>query len=173
MPTYSPTRAGTKPPPPSPDKRWRIVDTTMRRHGYTATALIEVLHTAQECFGYLDSVTMRYVAACLRVPLSKVYGVATFYHYFTLKPPGRHTCVVCLGTACYVKGAADLLSAIERQTEVHAGQTTQDGNISLLQARCLGSCGIAPVAVFDGHVIGHCEPGAALARIADWSDHDA
>ena len=158
-----------QPPAPSPDKRWRIVDATMRRHGYHRHALIESLHSAQECFGYLDETGLRYVAASLRVPLSKVYGVATFYHFFTLKPPGRHACVVCMGTACYIKGAADLLEAIERTYHVKGGQTTEDAQLSVLTARCIGSCSLAPVAVFDGEVIGRLDRGALLERIDQWS----
>ncbi|MCU0482366.1 MAG: NAD(P)H-dependent oxidoreductase subunit E, partial [Anaerolineae bacterium] len=98
--------------PPSDDKRWRIVNATMRRHGYTPRGLIETLNTVQQSFGYLDEAALRYVAAALHVPLSKAYGVATFYHFFTLKPGGRHTCVVCMGTACYIKGSAHLLEAL-------------------------------------------------------------
>src|SRR4051812_8132950 len=99
---------------PSTDKRWRIVEATMRRHGYDEDALIESLHTAQESFGYLDDSALKYVAAALHVPVSKVYGVATFYHFFTLRPPGEHSCVVCMGTACYIKGAQRLLDQFER-----------------------------------------------------------
>ena len=91
---------------PSDDKRWKIVEATARRHGREPHALIETLHTVQECFGYLDETALRFVAGSLRVPLSRVYGAATFYHFFTLKPKGKHTCVVCTGTACYIKGAA-------------------------------------------------------------------
>ena len=103
-----------KPAPPSDDKRWRIVNATMRRHGHRPNALIETLHTVQEAFGFLDEDGLRYVALSLRAPLSRVYGAATFYHFFTLKPPGEHTCVVCTGTACYIKGAAALLDAVKR-----------------------------------------------------------
>jgi bidirectional [NiFe] hydrogenase diaphorase subunit len=157
------------PAPPTTDKRWRIVEATMRRHGYTANALIESLHSAQECFGYLDEIGLRYVAASLHVPLSKVYGVATFYHFFTLKPPGRHTCVVCMGTACYIKGAAELLKTIEQRYGITEGQTTEDAMLSLLTARCLGSCGLAPVAVIDGEVAGRIERDQLIERIGDWS----
>jgi hypothetical protein len=90
---------------PSADKRWKIVDATARRYGREPHALIETLHTVQESFGYLDETALRYVAGSLKLPLSRVYGVATFYHFFTLKPKGKHTCVVCTGTACYIKGA--------------------------------------------------------------------
>src|SRR6201993_1091531 len=106
-----------KPAPPSQDKRWKLVDATMRRTGQQSRSLIETLHTVQEAFGYLDTDALRYVAKSLRVPLSRAYGVATFYHFFTLKPAGRHTCVVCMGTACYIKGAPKLLSTV--QNELH------------------------------------------------------
>src|SRR5579864_3106602 len=122
------------PPLPSADKRWKMVEATARRHGREPHALIETLHTVQECFGYLDDVALRFVAATLRVPLSRVYGAATFYHFFTLKPQGKHTCVVCTGTACYIKGASALLSAIERQHSIQPGQTTADGELSLVTA---------------------------------------
>ncbi len=165
--------ATAKPPMPSADKRWRIVDATMRRHGYVGHALIESLHSAQECFGYLDKTGLRFIAGSLHVPLSKAYGVATFYHFFTLKPPGEHTCVVCLGTACYIKGAHELLTSIERAYDVKAGETTNDGKLSVLTARCLGSCGLAPAAVFDGEVVGRLAPDDVLARVGKWDGHGA
>ena len=102
--------AQVKPPVPSDDKRWRIVETRMRRLGYRPDALIETLHSAQEAFGYIDDDAMRYVGDSLRVPPSTVFGVATFYHHFTLKPQGEHTCVVCTGTACFINGAAGVRS---------------------------------------------------------------
>lgn len=152
--------------PPSEDKRWKIVDTTMRRNGYVSSALIEALHSAQEAFGYLDEAALRYVAASLHVPPSKVYGVATFYHFFTMRPPGKHTCVVCTGTACYIKGAGALLQALDKDLGIKQGETTADGEISVLTARCLGSCSLAPAAVFDGQVAGNLEPDAMMERIA-------
>ena len=91
--------------PPSDDKRWKIVQATMRRQGYVPGTLIEALHSVQEAFGFLDDGALRFVSTSLHVPPSKVYRVATFYHFFTMRPPGRHTCVVCTGTACYIKGA--------------------------------------------------------------------
>jgi bidirectional [NiFe] hydrogenase diaphorase subunit len=140
--------------PPSDDKRWKLVDGTTRRHGREPFALIEVLHTVQETFGYLTDDALRYVAESLRVPYSKVYGVATFYHFFTMKPPGDHTCVVCTGTACYIKGAAGLIDAVHQEAGIEPGKTTKDGKVSLLTARCLGACGLAPAVVFDGDVSG-------------------
>lgn len=154
--------------PPSDDKRWKIVDGTMRRYGHEPQALIEVLHTVQETFGFLSDEALHYVAASLRVPPSKAYGVATFYHFFTLKPPGEHTCVVCTGTACYIKGAAALLSAVHEVAGIREGETTADGKLSLLTARCLGSCGLAPVAVFDGLVAGKVTPESIRQHTAEY-----
>jgi bidirectional [NiFe] hydrogenase diaphorase subunit len=150
---------------PSNDKRWKIVEATARRHGKEAHALIETLHTVQECFGYLDETALRYVANILCVPLSRVYGAATFYHFFTLKPKGKHTCVVCTGTACYIKGAPALLTAIEKRYGIKPGETTADDQLSVLTARCLGSCGLAPAAVLDGAVLGKIAADHLLDRI--------
>jgi bidirectional [NiFe] hydrogenase diaphorase subunit len=162
-----------KPEPPSADKRWKLVDATVRRHGAAGHALIESLHTVQESFGYLDEVALKYVASALHLPLSKVYGVATFYQFFTLKPQGQHTCVVCMGTACYIKGAPNLLEAVAETHGVKPGQTTPDNALSLLTARCVGSCGIAPAVVFDGSVVGKVDRGEILSRIEKWTKPQA
>jgi bidirectional [NiFe] hydrogenase diaphorase subunit len=156
-----------RPDPPSDDKRWKLVDVTMRRNGYTGHALIETLHTVQSSFGYIDDVAMRYVGQSLGLPLSKVYGVATFYHLFSLKPQGRHSCVVCTGTACYIKGAGDLLDGIQQRFQVGPGETTSDDRISVLSARCLGACGLAPAAVVNGQVLGKVETKGLLARLEE------
>ena len=153
--------------PPSDDKRWRIVQATMQRNGFERDGLIETLHTVQESFGYLDDDSLRYVAASLNAPLSQVFGVSTFYHLFSLKPAGRHACVVCLGTACYINGMPALLKEIEQRYGIKAGETTADGHLSLLTARCLGACGLAPVAVFDGNIAGKLEMGEALQRLEE------
>jgi bidirectional [NiFe] hydrogenase diaphorase subunit len=160
------------PSPPSDDKRWRIVNATMRRHGHQPHSLIETLHTVQESFGYLEKTALQYVAASLRVPLSRAYGVATFYHFFNLKPQGKHACVICMGTACYIKGAASLMAAVKETARVQPGETTADGKLSLLSARCLGSCGLAPAAVFDGEVAGNLTVPQVLARIKGWINYD-
>ncbi|HUK19623.1 MAG TPA: bidirectional hydrogenase complex protein HoxE [Bryobacteraceae bacterium] len=158
--------------PPSSDKRWKMVEATARRHGREPHALIETLHTVQETFGYLDEVALRFVAAVLRVPLSRVYGAATFYHFFTLKPKGKHTCVVCTGTACYIKGAPKLLEGIEKTYGIKPGETTADNELSVLTARCLGSCGLAPAAVLDGAVLGKIGSDELLARLRKGIRHD-
>jgi bidirectional [NiFe] hydrogenase diaphorase subunit len=163
----------SKQTPPSLDKRWRLVDATMRRLGNHSRGLIETLHTVQETFGYLDEGALRYVAISLRVPLSRAYGVATFYQFFTLKPAGEHTCVVCMGTACYIKGAPQLLSAMQRDLEIKPGETTADGKVSLLTARCLGSCGLAPAVVYDHEAAGKVSPTDLRDRIKKWARNDS
>lgn len=160
-----------RPTPPNQDKRWRLIDATMRRLGHSSRGLIETLHTVQEAFGYLDEDALKYVAGSLRVPLSRAYGVATFYHFFTLKPAGEHTCVVCMGTACYIKGAPLLLEALQKDLGIAPGETTPDGRVSLLTARCLGSCGLAPAVVYDREVAGKVAPRALRERLSQWSAH--
>ncbi len=160
------------PSPPSEDKRWRIVNATMRRLGYRSDSLIETLHTTQEAFGYLDDTALDFVAESLSVPMSKVYGVATFYHFFNMKPQGKHTCVVCTGTACYIKNAGGVLNAVSKKANVEPGDTSEDGKVSLLTARCLGACGLAPAVVLDGEVLGNLEPEDVEARVERWLDDD-
>jgi bidirectional [NiFe] hydrogenase diaphorase subunit len=138
----------------------------MRRSGDDAHALIETLHSVQESFGYLDDESLRYVAKSLRTPLSKVYGVATFYHFFTLKPQGEHSCVVCTGTACHIKGSDFLLSALRGRFGIGPGETTVDNKLSVISARCIGSCGLAPAVVLDGNVIGNLSSQALIERTA-------
>lgn len=155
------------------DRRWKMVNRTMRLHGNEPHALIETLHTVQESFGFLDLDALKYVAEALHVPLSQVYGVATFYHFFSLKPPGEHTCVVCLGTACYIGGAPGIIDGIRQNFGVGPGETTPDGKISMVSARCLGSCGLAPAVVFDGQVAGKMNPPAVVEKLGRWAHHDS
>jgi bidirectional [NiFe] hydrogenase diaphorase subunit len=161
--------AFTPPPLPSDDKRWKIVNGTMRRNGFARHALIETLHTVQSSFGYLDDDAIRFVARSLRVPLSQAYGVVTFYHYFSLKPPGKHTATICIGTACYIKGADKLVEAAEKRLGVPQGQTTNDGQISLMTARCVGACSRAPVVLYDGEVVGEMTPELVLEQLERWA----
>ncbi|MGF1515668.1 MAG: bidirectional hydrogenase complex protein HoxE [Elainellaceae cyanobacterium] len=147
------------------DKRLRKLEATLKRYQHQPDALIEVLHTAQELFGYLDTDCLLHIAQSMRLPPSQVYGVATFYHFFSLAPKGVHSCIVCMGTACYVKGAAQLLSTLEQTTGVQPGETTPDGQLSLITARCLGACGIAPAVVFDDQLEGHQTPTTVGDRL--------
>ena len=165
-------QAYTMPPLPSDDKRWKIVNGTMRRHGFARSALIETLHTVQSSFGYLDDVAIKFVSKSLKVPPSQAYGVVTFYHFFSLKPPGKHTCTVCTGTACYIKGADKLVADAERSLAIKTGQTTPDGNISLTTARCVGACGRAPVALMDGELVGKVESPVILEQFGRWAANE-
>jgi bidirectional [NiFe] hydrogenase diaphorase subunit len=157
-----------KPAHPSGDNRFKLLDRAITKHQGRGDALIEVLHAAQGIFGYLERDLLIYVARKLRLPLSRVYGVATFYHYFSLKPKGEHTFVLCTGTACYVKGAGEIQKAVECHCGTKFGNTTADNKVSLVSARCVGSCGLAPVAVLDNDVSGKLTPDSAVRKIADW-----
>ena len=156
-----------RPPLPSDDKRWKLVNATMRRNGYAGDALIETLHSVQDAFGFLDESSLRFVAASLDVPLSKVFGVATFYHLFMLEPKGRHACVVCTGTACYIKGAGGLVESIQEHFDVAPGETSEDNRLSVLTARCVGACGLAPAVVLDGDVLGKLNGADLVARLEE------
>jgi bidirectional [NiFe] hydrogenase diaphorase subunit len=137
----------------------------MRRMGDRPSALIEALHAAQEAFGYLDTDALNFVGDTLGVPHSRVYGVATFYSFFTLKPQGRHTCVVCTGTACYINGANDILEEIESRLGIRPKQTTADDRISLLTARCIGACSLAPAVMIDGEAQGKVKADELVAQL--------
>lgn len=151
------------------EKRRRMIIATMRKNGYTPDALIETLHTVQNAYGYLDSAELRFVASELHLPQSLVYGVATFYHAFTLKPEGHHRCILCQGTACYIKGSQAILQAVTKAYQIAPGETTEDGEISLLTARCLGSCSLAPAAILDEEVVGNLTPERTLATLKGWT----
>lgn len=150
------------------DERWRAVDAEMLQLGHAPDALIEVLHVVQERFGYLDADALRYVSSSLGVPLSRVYGVATFYSFFTLTPPGEHTCVVCIGTACHIDGSPAILDGVERSLHIRPGDTTEDGKVSLAAARCIGTCSLAPLVVLDGAVHGRATPDDVVASLEAW-----
>ncbi|MGF1583214.1 MAG: bidirectional hydrogenase complex protein HoxE [Gemmataceae bacterium] len=153
---------------PSGDKRFKLLEVAMKRHQFQQHALIEILHKAQELFGYLEPDLLYFIGRHLKLPPSKVYGVATFYNFFSLKPPGKHTCVICTGTACYVKGAEVLLDAVSNEFQVAAEETTEDGQVSLLTARCIGACGIAPAVVLDGTIKGQLTSELLLEDTKGW-----
>jgi len=132
---------------------------------YPDSYLIAVLHKVQGLFGYLPREVMDQVADLMQIPTAHIWGVATFYHYFNLKPIGKHTISVCLGTACYVKGAAEILEAIKRELGIQVGQTTEDMMFTLQEARCLGACGIAPVIMIDDKIYGELDAKKVVAVI--------
>jgi bidirectional [NiFe] hydrogenase diaphorase subunit len=147
------------------DPRFKRLTVTMASYGRHPSALIQTLHQAQELYGYLSLPLLHAIATEFRMPPSRVYGVATFYHFFRLKPPGKHHCVVCLGTACYVKGGQKVLEAITQTFKLKTGETTPDGKLSLQTVRCIGSCGLAPLVLFDGEVLARVDPGKAPALL--------
>lgn len=120
--------------------------------------LINVLHRAQEIFGYLPDEVLEFVSMKLAVPRSTVYGVVTFYHFFSRVPKGRHTVSVCLGTACYVRGGNAVYERVMKALGIKPGETTQDGRFSLDLVRCVGACGLAPVVVIDKDTYGRSTP---------------
>jgi NADP-reducing hydrogenase subunit HndA len=121
-------------------------------------SLIPVLQKAQEIFGYLPLVVQKQIADGLKVPLSRIYGVATFYAQFTLKPRGEHTIGLCMGTACYVRGAKNIMQKVKDELGIDVGDTTEDRKFTLEATRCLGCCGLAPVMMIDENVYGRLTP---------------
>ncbi len=152
---------------PSGDERYLSIDRTMEQCKYEKDSLLEVLNAAQEVFGYLSKDLLIYISNQLNVPMSQVYGVATFYHAFTFEPQGEHNCITCKGTACHVKGADRIIEALSEEFNIAAGETTPDGLFSLTIARCVGSCGLAPVIVLDGQIYGKETPETAKMRVLE------
>ena len=127
--------------------------------------LISVLHKVQGHFGWLGREQIDAVAQLMRIPQAKVTGVATFYHYFRLKPRGRFMVHVCLGTACYVKGASEIAERLKEELGIDFGETSKDGMFSLENSRCLGTCGLAPVVMIDEEVHGKVKPEQVRALL--------
>ncbi|WFD11649.1 NADH-quinone oxidoreductase subunit NuoE [Tepidibacter hydrothermalis] len=117
-------------------------------------ALIEVLHTAQHIFGYLPKDVQLFISKKLNIPSSKVFGVVSFYSYFTTKPRGEYVINICLGTVCFVKGADKIMEKFEQELNIKCGETTPDGKFTLEGLRCVGACGLAPVVVVNEKVYG-------------------
>jgi len=152
---------------PSGDSRFELLDKKLKRVRFQQDQLIEILHDAQSVFGYLSEDVLFYVARSLGLPPSRVFGVATFYHLFNLEPTGEHSCTVCMGTACYVKGADEIVARVAEEYGIEPGGTTEDGRLTLTSARCIGSCGLAPVVLVDGEVLSHETPESTLAAIRE------
>ncbi len=135
------------------------------QHKNVPGALMPVLQGAQGIFGCVSEDVQKYIADGLNVPLSEVYGVATFYAQFSLQPKGKYLISVCLGTACYVKGSQSVLDKLSEILEIPVGSTTPDGIFTLEATRCLGACGLAPVMMINGEVYGRLTPDAVPAII--------
>lgn len=136
------------------DQLDNFIDSLETRKG----ALIQVLHHAQGIFGFLPKEVQLYIAKALNVAPSKVYGVVSFYSYFTTEPRGEYKISVCLGTVCFVKGADKILAQFEKELGIKSGETTKDLKFSLEGLRCVGACGLAPVVVVNGKVYGQVKP---------------
>ncbi|MDP4262817.1 MAG: bidirectional hydrogenase complex protein HoxE [Bacteroidota bacterium] len=139
---------------PKTDPRVKLIAAKMKKENYKPDALIEILHTAQNAYGYLPKEVLAYITKSLHLPPSRVFSTVTFYHFFSLKSKGEHTCIVCTGTACYVKGAQAILNRLEQKYSLKPGQVTPDNKLGIQVARCIGACGLAPAVVIDNDVQG-------------------
>jgi bidirectional [NiFe] hydrogenase diaphorase subunit len=147
------------------DNRRLLLEKVLKEHNYQENALLEILHRAQEIYGYLDKDLLMDISGSLNLPPSHVYGVATFYSYFKLRKPGEHVVTGCLGTACYVKGVEQIMQAVEEEFNIKRGGSTKDGKLSLLVTRCIGACAMAPTIVVDDEVIGKATKEIVIAKI--------
>jgi bidirectional [NiFe] hydrogenase diaphorase subunit len=147
------------------DPRLKLIAAKIKKENHKPDALIEILHTAQNAYGYLPKNVLAYITKALKLPPSRVYSNVTFYHFFSLKSKGEHTCLVCTGTACYVKGAQALLDTIEKDLALKPGQVTADNKLGVQVARCIGACGLAPAVVLDEEVQGKIKPEEIIAKI--------
>lgn len=132
--------------------------------------LINVLHKTQESFGYLPAEVQEVVAQELKMSVAKVYGVVTFYSFFTMLPKGKHPISICTGTACYVRGADNVLQEFKRQLNIEVGQTTGDGKFSLSCLRCVGACGLAPVVQVGDKTYGRVSPEGVKEILAEYAE---
>jgi len=137
---------------PQDDPRVKQLNIKIKKEGFKPDALIEILHNAQNSYGYLPLNVLQYISKVLKLPPSRVFGTVSFYHFFSMKSKGEHTCLVCTGTACYVKGAQKLLDSIENKFSLKQGQVSEDGRLGVQAARCIGACGLAPAVIVDNEV---------------------
>lgn len=135
-----------------------------------ASELINVLHKAQGIFGYLPAEVQEIIAHELKISVAKVFGVVSFYSFFTMTPKGKHPISICLGTACYVRGAEKVMDEFKRQLSIANGETTSDGKFSLSSLRCVGACGLAPVVLVGEKVFGRVSPEDVKKILAEYND---
>ena len=147
------------------DRRLLLLQNAITQHERRKEALIEILHVAQELYGYLGKDLLLYISESLDLPPSHVYGVATFYNFFRLQKPGSHTVTFCLGTACFVKGVEQIISTVENRFNTNRGETSADGKLSLFITRCIGACAMAPNVIINGEVIGRAKEEAVMRKI--------
>lgn len=142
----------------------QMIDSYKNKEG----GLIMVLHAAQEIYGYLPIELQKFIAIRMGIPLSEVYGVVGFYSFFSTKERGKHTIHVCMGTACYVRGAQKLVDALEEKLDVKVGEVTADKKFTLDVARCIGACGLAPAVMVDDDVHRQVQPSGINAMLAQY-----
>lgn len=138
--------------------------------GEQENVLIEVLHHAQSLFGYLSRDLQLFIARRLGISGAEVYGVVSFYSFFTMKPPGKHTINICTGTACHVRGSDKLLKVVQDELNINTGETTDDGWFTFKDVRCVGACGLAPVVMVDDSVYGHVQPDDMMDIIKKYQE---
>lgn len=137
---------------PKDDPRAKLLATKIKKENFKADALIEILHSAQNSYGYLPMNVLRFIAKEMKLPPARVFSTVSFYHFFSTKSKGDHTCLVCTGTACYVKGAQKILDEMEKEFGLKQGQVSADNKLGISAARCIGACGLAPAVVLDDEV---------------------
>ena len=151
---------------PSEEEMLRSLDVVIDGFAKTEGALIPILQTAQNLFGYLPKSVLKHISLRLKIPYSEVTGVVTFYSFFSTVPRGKHVVRVCLGTACYVRGGGQVLDALRKRLAINVNQTTDDRMFTLEVARCFGACGLAPTMSIDDVVFKRVRPGK-IAEIID------
>ncbi len=145
------------------------IDEVIKRHRHKRGSLIPVLQESQDIVGYLPPALIRYVAKKMRLSVSEVHGVVSFYSFFSMKPKGKHNIKVCLGTACYVKGSEEIVNKYKSSLGIEMGGITEDRMYSLESVRCLGACGLAPVVVIDKDTHGSVTPMNALELLKQYN----
>ena len=155
-----------------PADQWRDIDDIIAKYRGRPGALMPVLEEVQGVTGYLPISVQRYIAMELSIPLSRVYGVVTFYSFFTMQPRGRHPIRICLGTACHVRGATRNLEGLVGLLGVKPGECTEDRRFSIEVVRCLGACGLAPVMVIDEETHRHVNPGRLPLILEPYRDNE-
>lgn len=150
------------------DKQIQELKDICKSFNNEAGELINVLHKAQHLFGYLPAEVQEVIAEGLRIPVAKVFGVVTFYSYFTMTPKGEHPISICMGTACYVRGAEKVLEEFKRILQIQVGETSTDGKFSLSSLRCVGACGLAPVVMIGEKTYGRVSPDGVKDIIKEY-----
>jgi len=155
---------------PEDNPQYKALKREIIRYRRKPGPLIQVLHRAQEIFGYLPPEVQFFVAKELNVPLSSVYGVVTFYNFFRTEPVAKHIINICMGTACHVKGAANVAEALSKELGIKIGETTEDKMFTLSTARCFGACGLAPVMMINDEVYGKLTPERAVEIVKKYRE---